>query len=104
MSYPEELEHSDGFVSLGRVKGSGPWVVQIILKNDGTTAWPADCALSCCFGTGFGCGRLEMDGVQPGEGVHLCMELEAKDVGVSGWVLSSGDECFGPVFLAEASF
>ena len=79
-------------------------VVQIILKNDGPLAWPKDCALSCCFGTGFGCERLPMDGVQPGEGVHLSMELEAKDAGVSAWVLSSGDDCFGPVFLAEASF
>ena len=103
VTYPEDLEGKDGFVSLGKVSGSGPWVVQIILRNDGTRAWPEDCALTCCFGSGFGCARLPMDSVQPGEGVHLCMELEAKDAGMSGWVLSSGDACFGPVFLAEVS-
>ena len=26
-----------------------------------------DCALTCCFGSGFGCARLPMDSVQPGE-------------------------------------
>lgn len=104
VTYPEDLEGKDGYVSLGSVEGCGAWVVQIILKNDGTVPWPQDCGLACCFGSGFGCARLPMDSVQPGEGVCLTMELEAKDgPSMSGWVLSSGDTCFGPVFLAQVS-
>jgi len=26
VTYPEDLEGKDGFVSLGKVSGSGPWV------------------------------------------------------------------------------
>lgn len=195
VTYPEDLEGKDGFVSLGKVSGSGPWVpwvasggrkwweqhvifiwllllllfcpyyrlsvflwywhlfpakahkhstevVQIILRNDGTRAWPEDlsvapihhlrcinpqydqlgmmlwpvkekngtwysnflfrlrspsyissmwnppnepnfredCALTCCFGSGFGCARLPMDSVQPGEAMGNFPESEKKSV------------------------
>lgn len=99
VTYPEDLEGKDGFVSLGKVSGSGPWVpwvasggrkwweqhvifiwllllllfcpyyrlsvflwywhlfpakahkhstevVQIILRNDGTRAWPEDLSVA----------------------------------------------------------
>lgn len=98
--YPEEMER-DGFVSLGKISGSGSWILQIILRNDGTVAWE-DCALTCCFGSGFGCGRLAVE-AEPGEAVQLCVELTAETPGTSAWVLSFGGMCFGPVFIAEVT-
>eukprot|EP00913_Durusdinium_trenchii_P025723 g24139.t1 len=45
--YPEEMERN-GFVSLGKISGAGSWILQMILRNDGTMAWE-DCALTSCL-------------------------------------------------------
>ncbi|CAK9085165.1 unnamed protein product [Durusdinium trenchii] len=97
--YPEEMERN-GFVSLGKISGAGSWILQMILRNDGTMAWE-DCALTCCFGSGFGCSRLGNVEAEPGEAVQLCVELTVETPGTSAWVLSFGGMCFGPVFIAE---
>eukprot|EP00435_Cladocopium_sp_Y103_P004914 s5589_g1.t1 len=42
--------------------------IQISFVFAGRRAWLSqDCGLACCFGSGFGCARLPMDSVQPGE-------------------------------------
>ena len=40
------------------------WILHIILRNDGTMVWE-DCALTCCLGSGFGCGCLPVE-AKPG--------------------------------------
>ena len=109
VTYPKHLEdlcsHSEGpgFVSLGHVSlKKAPWVVQLLVQNEGTLAWPEDCCLKCCLGSGFGCASLPLGRVDAGEVIQISMELEGA-TGHSAWVLGSGDECFGPVFVVEAT-
>jgi len=100
-------EQQDGLVSLGCVSGvqSGhPWAFDTVLINNGTAAWPADSALKCCFGSGFGCDTVQIGSkVEVGQEVSIHMELEApSEACQTVWTMVSNDECFGPLFVLEA--
>mmetsp|Transcript_38358 Transcript_38358/g.80285 ORF Transcript_38358/g.80285 Transcript_38358/m.80285 type:complete len:394 (+) Transcript_38358:120-1301(+) len=106
----DDAESPDGdFVSLGRVSGLAhgtAWILELALTNTGSSPWPADTALICCFGSGLGCGRVALESEVPaGETALLQMALCASEEDLPGkcaWVLTANeDRCFGPVFVLE---
>jgi len=108
VEYPEGAEDTTlkslGFVS-GMVPGE-PWLLQLALTNEGEESWPADAALTLCFGSGFGCDCVSLDGypVSPGETVVLQVELTAPErAGKSAWVMTSGRACFGPAMMLDVA-
>lgn len=111
VEYPDEKEENEAFANLGQVSGAPggvPWVLELALTNDGAEAWPEGSALTCCFGTGLGCGRVELGGgeVPPGDSVLVQMELRAPEETPcqTAWVMTtSGQECFGPAMVLEVA-
>mmetsp|Transcript_66297 Transcript_66297/g.115346 ORF Transcript_66297/g.115346 Transcript_66297/m.115346 type:complete len:387 (-) Transcript_66297:45-1205(-) len=95
-------EENEGLVSLGNVSGLScdtPWNLDLIITNNGNLAWPTGTEFKCCFGDGFGCTSLPVEGeVQVGESVNLCMELRAPSQAAQAvWALANADVCFGPL-------
>lgn len=109
VNYDAQQIEDNTYESLGQVSGvpaGGRWICELALTNDGTEAWPGETALLCCFGSGLGCGRVDLPGggaVQAGETVLVQMELEAPVQAPcrSAWVLASGQDCFGPPMLLD---
>lgn len=108
VEYPDESAEDESFKSLGQVSGTAagtPWLMELALTNDGAEAWPAGAALTCCFGSGLGCGRTELGGsaVPAGETVLVQMELCAPEETPcqTAWVMTSGQACFGPAMILE---
>lgn len=104
VSYEED---QDGLVSLGSVSGLAagtPWALELVLSNNGTVPWPADTAMTCCFGDGFGCSSVSF-GCEVEVGQHICLHMELQvpaEASQTAWVMSSGDACFGPALLLKA--
>lgn len=102
-------EEWGGHESLGRVSGvpgGSSWVMELLLTNDGSEAWPAGAALTCCFGSGFGCGGIDLvgEGVQVGETVSVQMELVAPEApSTTAWALTIGNVCIGPAMILEVA-
>jgi hypothetical protein len=100
----DEKLKSLGFLSLGCASGLAPgsWLLEVVLSNDGNVPWPADSKLSCCYGDGMGCHEVPLGSLQAGESCVVQMELDAQPTPRrSGWVLTSGEACFGPVLLLD---
>jgi len=101
-----DCEEGEGVVSLGRVSGlatGAPWALDLILKNNGSEAWPANTALTCCFGDGFGCGQVNIDCEVAG-GEHVCLHVDMQapiEASRAAWVMTSGDGYFGPLLMLE---
>merc|ERR1740130_1355217 len=101
-----DCEEEEGVVSLGRVSGlatGAPWALDLILKNNGSEAWPANTALTCCFGDGFGCERVLIDCEVAG-GEHVCLHVDMQapiEASRSAWVMTSGEGYFGPLLMLE---
>jgi len=108
VSYADESTDNEELVSLGTVSDlprGTPWLMEIAVTNDGIAPWPEDVELRCCFGSGFGCGGVQLTGqppVQAGETVLLQLGLQAPEApGRSAWVLASGQHCFGPAMMLQ---
>jgi len=99
-------EDEDGVVSLGKVSGldaGTPWALDLVLKNNGNTPWPANTALTCCFGDGFGCGSVAME-CDVAAGEHVCLHIEMQapmEASRTAWVMTNGDGYFGPLLMLE---
>lgn len=50
---------------------------QWYIYNNGTEPWPAGCYAQCSDGDSFGCGRVPVPCVQPGEATHLIVTLKS---------------------------
>jgi len=99
MSGPE-----NGIHSLGLVKGASsgePWAMQLVLRNNGTEAWPKNCTLRHVFGESLGVTSLELEGepIGPGEIVQVMMEFNAPGPREAAWVLTDPvtESVLGPV-------
>mmetsp|Transcript_141510 Transcript_141510/g.451981 ORF Transcript_141510/g.451981 Transcript_141510/m.451981 type:complete len:381 (-) Transcript_141510:308-1450(-) len=108
VKYDDEAEN-ESLVSLGCVSGMSAgslWILELALTNDGTEAWPADVALTCCFGSGMGCPSVSLsgEGVKAGETVLLQMELTAPEMPAqTAWVVAKGEQCFGPAMMLSVN-
>jgi len=84
-------------------------VCQVILQNDGPTAWPKGCSLQLCMGSGFGFQALELAEIGSGEAFQVLLDLSldpenGKAKGESCWCLvkEGGEEIFGTLLCASS--
>jgi hypothetical protein len=101
----EHAQDGDNLVSLGRVTGlqrGMPWVLELVIANDGEASWPANAEIKCCFGQDMGCSCAPLAAVPAGAAVVVQMELTAPEAPCqAAWAVVSGDEVFGPVMMLE---
>ncbi|CAD7975239.1 unnamed protein product [Amoebophrya sp. A120] len=83
---------------IGVLRAEAPIDVELLVQNNGETAWPEGTYLTCVSGSGFGVPEMQLDKVEVNELVSLSLKsLQKQEASESYWSLTDGMRFFGPL-------